>query len=156
MKKLVLSCLVVGGMSMLAGCPKSPAAGGPTGPTGGGGGAATKSVALGDTMADATLYHQGGLIQSALGCATSGYAKFDFPVGQTVKMNVTVEGPEGACLSSAYLKANGGAVDGMMKELCVGKNGSETWEVQGLEGGSFLQVSEAVPCKNASIKVEIQ
>ncbi|MDX2094025.1 MAG: hypothetical protein SFX73_39710 [Kofleriaceae bacterium] len=38
---------------------------------------------------------------------------------------------------------------------CVGKNGTETWDVQGLEGGSFLQVSEAPPCKNAGIKVNV-
>jgi hypothetical protein len=154
MQKLLVACVVVGGVALLGACPaKGPAGGGTTAT---GTGPTAKSAPLGDTMADATLYHQGSLIQAALGCNTSGYAKFDFPVGQAVKMDVSVEGPEGTCVSAHYLKANGGAVDGMMKELCVGKNGSETWDVQGLEGGSFLQVSEAPPCKNASIKVNVQ
>jgi hypothetical protein len=30
--------------------------------------------------------------------------QFDFPVGQAVKMDVTVEGPAGACLSVSYLR----------------------------------------------------
>lgn len=149
----LLSCLVVSGVVLALGACVKPAA------SGGGGDTAApagKSPALGDTMADATLYHQGSMIQSAAGCSTSGYAKFDFPVGAHVKMDVSVEGPAGSCLSVSYLKASGGAVDGMMKELCIDKNGTESWDVEGLEGGSFLQVSEAPPCKGAGIKVVIQ
>lgn len=149
----LLSCLVVGGVVLALGACVKPAAGGGGGDTAA---PAGKSPPLGDTMADATLYHQGSLIQSAAGCSTSSYAKFDFPVGAHVKMDVSVEGPAGSCLSVAYLKANGGAVDGMMKELCIDTNGSESWDVEGLEGGSFLQVSEAAPCKGAGIKVVIQ
>ena len=142
-------------MSLGVGCvAKSTTAGGTS--TGGDSTPAAKTTPFGDTMADAVLYHQGSAIEGALGCNSSGYAKFDFPVGQPVKMDVSVVGPEGTCVSASYLKASGGAVDGMMKELCVGKNGIETWDVQGLEGGSFLQVSEAPPCKNAGIKVTIK
>jgi len=111
---------------------------------------------FGGTMAEAPLYHAGATIKGPAGCNTSGYAKFDFPVGQAVKMTVTAEGPAGTCLSVSYLKANGGNVDGMMKELCVDKGATETWDVQGLEGGSFIQMSEQPPCKSAGITIAVQ
>ncbi len=124
----LLSCLIVGGVVLALGACVKPAVGG------GGETAAPagNSPPVGDTMADATLDHQGSLIQSASGCSTSGYAKFDCPVGAHVKMDVSVEGPAGSCLSVSYLKASGGAVDGMMKELCIDKNGSESWDVAAL------------------------
>ena len=155
MRLSILSSVTLAGLT-LAGCPKptTTASGGSTTPAAAA--ATTPAKALGDTMADAVLYHQSSTIDASLGCNTSGYAKFDFPVGQAVNMEVAIAGPEGTCVSASYLKANGGNVDGMMKQLCVGKNGNETWDVQGLEGGSFLQVSEAPPCKNATLKVVIQ
>jgi len=109
--------------------------------------------AFGGTMADAPVHHQGGTLEGPAGCRETFYAKFDFPVGQPVKMDVAVKGPAGACISISYLKANGGAVDGMMKEMCIDKNPTETWDVQGLEGGSFVQVTEQPPCKGATISI---
>ncbi len=114
---------------------------------------AAPTTAFAGNMAEAPVHHAGGTLEGPAGCRESFYAKFDFPVGQAVKMDVTVKGPAGACLSVHYLKANGGAVDGMMKEMCIDKNASETWDVQGLEGGSFVQVSEQPPCKGASITI---
>lgn len=111
------------------------------------------TTAFAGNMAEAPVHHVGGSLEGPAGCRESFYAKFDFPVGQAVKMDVTVKGPAGACLSVSYLNANGGAVDGMMKEMCIDKNASESWDVQGLEGGSFVQVSEQPPCKGASISI---
>jgi len=113
-------------------------------------------AAFGDTMADAPLYHVGSTVKGLAGCSTSGYAKFDIPAGQAAKMTATVEGPPGTCLSVHYLKANGGAVDGMMKEMCVDKAATETWDIQGQEGGSFIQMSENPPCKNATLTISVQ
>jgi hypothetical protein len=150
---LLLACTAT-----LAACPKK---GGDatstttTASTGGGEAAPDAAKPFGDTMADAPLHHLGANLKAAAGCNSSGYAKFDFPVGQSVKMTVTAEGPPETCLSVSYLKANGGNVDGMMKVLCVDKNASETWDVQGLEGGSFIQMSEQPPCKNANITIAV-
>jgi hypothetical protein len=133
--------------------------------TGAGGGGETTStapaggsVAFAGTMAEAPVFEAGATVTAAVPCSRdgSGYAKFNFPVGQALQMNVTVDAPAGACLSVSYLKANGGAVDGMMKEMCVDRNASETWDVQGLEGGSFIQVNEAPPCKGATITIAAQ
>jgi len=139
----------------VAGCTKK-SGGADTTPTGGG--AAAPAAPFAGTMAEAPVYEAGATVKGAVPCSRdgSGYAKFTFPAGQALKMNVAVEAPPGACLSVSYLNANGGAVDGMMKELCVDKNASETWDIQGLEGGSFIQVNEAVPCKGASITIAAQ
>lgn len=153
LKNAIGMALVLGALA--GGCMKK--AGTATTPAGGGGGGeAAAGPALGGTMADAPLYHAGATIKAPLKCSESGYAKFDFPVGQAVKMQVTIEGPAGTSVSASYLKASGGAVDGMMKQMEVDKNASETWDVQGLEGGSFIQVLENPPCKGASITVVAQ
>jgi hypothetical protein len=71
-------------------------------------------------------------------------------------MTVTIAGPEGACASVHLLKGNGGAVDGMMKELCIDKNPSETWDITGQEEGTLIQQSEAVPCKGLNLTIVAQ
>jgi hypothetical protein len=148
---------LVFGALLGAGCMKKAVTGGGGAPAGGGGGgAAAAGPALGGTMADAPLYHIGASIDAPLKCNESGYAKFDFPVDQAVKMTVTIKGAAGTTVSASYLKASGGAVDGMMKQMDVDKNGSETWDIKGLDGGSFIQVLENPPCKGATISVQAQ
>lgn len=151
MMKTISSCVVAG--ALIAACSvvkKADTTGGGTGPAP----ATVSTQPFADNMADAPLHHLGvDIKQAAAGCSKSGYAKFDFPVGQPVKMDVTVEGPAGTCMSVSYLKASGGAVDGMMKELCVDKNGKESWDIQGLDGGSFIQMLESPPCKGATLSI---
>ena len=152
MTKLLASIVLSSGLALsLVGCASAPK------PMGGGeaGGGGAPAASFGDTMADAPLHHLGATLKAPAGCSTSSYAKFDFPVGQAVKMDVAVEGAPGSCLSVHYLNANGGAVDGMMKELCIDKGGSETWDVEGLEGGSFVQLSEQPPCKGAAVSISV-
>ena len=66
-------------------------------------------------MADAPLYHRGDTFTFTAPCRATGYAKFDIPTDEPVKIIITGTGPEGAGLGTAYLKASGGAVDGQMK-----------------------------------------
>lgn len=126
--------------------------------TGTGGGDTTggaPAAAFAGTMAEAPVYKASATIQGPAPCSSdgSGYAKLDLPAGQALKLAVSVQAPAGACVSVSYLNANGGAVDGMMKELCVDKNASEEWDIQGLEGGAFVQVNEAPPCKGAALTI---
>jgi hypothetical protein len=148
-----LSSLVLASL-FLVGCPKKGGDAVVTAPTGGGGGA--PAAAFGGTMADAPMHELGATVSGALGCRESLYAKWNIPQGQAAKMTVTIAGPAGSCASVAYLKGNGGAVDGMMKELCIDKAASETWDITGQEGGSFIQQTEAVPCKGATITIVAQ
>lgn len=146
----VLACVLA-----VAGCPKkgADATGGGTGPTPPG---ATPTAAYAGNMAEAPMHALGETVTAPMGCRESLYAKWDLPQGQAAKMTVTIAGPAGACASIHYLKGNGGAVEGMMKELCIDKNATEVWDITGQEGGSFIQQSEAVPCKGLTLTIVAQ
>jgi hypothetical protein len=78
--------------------------------TAGGGGGGEAASGIGDTMADAPLYHRGDTFTFTAPCRATGYAKFDIPTDEPVKIIITGTGPEGAGLGTSYLKASGGAV----------------------------------------------
>ncbi len=120
---------------------------------GGGGGAAS---GIGDTMADAPVYHRGDTFKFTAPCRATGYAKFDIPTDEPVKISITGTGPEGAGLGTAYLKASGGAVDGQMKGDIEVASGPIVFDVTGQEGGSFLQITETVPCKGVEVSVTVE
>jgi hypothetical protein len=120
---------------------------------GGGGGAAS---GIGDTMADAPVYHRGDSFKFTAPCRASGYAKFDIPTDEPVKITLTGTGPEGAGINPAYLKASGGAVDGQMKGDIEVAGGPIVFDVTGQEGGSFLQITETVPCKGVEVSVTVE
>lgn len=120
---------------------------------GGGGGAAS---GIGDTMADAPVYHRGDTFKFTAPCRATGYAKFDIPTDEPVKISITGTGPEGAGLNPAYLKASGGAVDGQMKGDIEVASGPIVFDVTGQEGGSFLQITETVPCKGVEVSVTVE
>lgn len=120
---------------------------------GGGGGAAS---GIGDTMADAPVYHRGDSFKFTAPCRSTGYAKFDIPTDEPVKISITGTGPEGAGLNPAYLKASGGAVDGQMKGDIEVASGPIVFDVTGQEGGSFLQITETVPCKGVEVSVTVE
>lgn len=120
---------------------------------GGGGGAAS---GIGETMADAPVYHRGDSFKFTAPCRSTGYAKFDIPTDEPVKISITGTGPEGAGLNPAYLKASGGAVDGQMKGDIEVASGPIVFDVTGQEGGSFLQITETVPCKGVEVSVTVE
>ena len=120
---------------------------------GGGGGAAS---GIGDTMADAPVYHRGDTFKFTAPCRATGYAKFDIPTDEPVKISITGTGPGGAGLGTAYLKASGGAVDGQMKGDIEVASGPIVFDVTGQEGGSFLQITETVPCKGVEVSVTVE
>jgi galactokinase len=122
--------------------------------TGGGGGGAAAAIA--DNMHDAPVHHKGETFKFTAPCRASGYAKFDVPDGEAVKITVTGTGPEGAGLNASYLRSTGGAVDGQMKgDLEVAK-GPIVFDVTGQDGGSFLQIMEVVPCKGVDVSVSVE
>ena len=122
--------------------------------TGGGGGGAASGI--GDTMADAPVYHRGDTFKFTAPCRATGYAKFDIPTDEPVKITLTGTGPEGAGINPAYLKASGGAVDGQMKGDIEVASGPIVFDVTGQEGGSFLQITETVPCKGVEVSVTVE
>ena len=153
---MIKTTLLVTLLAVVAtGCPKKGAdatGGGTTGPTTG----APATAPYAGNMAEAPMHELGATVTAAMGCRESLYAKWNLPQGQAAKMTVTIAGPAGACASVHYMKGNGGAVEGMMKELCIDKNPSETWDITGQEGGSFIQQSEAVPCKGLNLTIVAQ
>jgi hypothetical protein len=121
--------------------------------TGGGGG----EKALAGTMAEAQTFHIGDVLEAPAECHTSGYMRIDAPVGQTFHVEVTVEGGAGTCVDVSYLTKNGGAnaPDGhMFGDVCV-EQSPKSLEVTGLDGGSFLQVSESGACQGATMKLAL-
>jgi len=124
--------------------------------TAGGGGGGEAASGIGDTMADAPLYHRGDTFTFTAPCRATGYAKFDIPTDEPVKIIITGTGPEGAGLGTAYLKASGGAVDGQMKGDLEVASGPIVFDVTGQEGGSFLQITETVPCKGVEVSVSVE
>ncbi len=119
----------------------------------GGGGGGDKAFA--GTMAEAQVFGPGDTLTQPAGCHTSGYMKFDVPAGEAFQLEIGIEAPAETCLSVHYLKANGGAVDGMMLEICS-KDAPKTIDVTGQEGGAFLQVSESGACQGATVSVAVR
>lgn len=121
--------------------------------TGAGGGDATGP--LGDTMADAVGYERGSTITAALGCHTSGYAKFTVPAGEALHFDVTVTTPKDeACIGIGYLKENGGAA-GISDEVC--SSASKSFDVTVPEGAmSQLQLSENGVCQGATVTIVVK
>jgi len=144
-KTLPLVLLTLAGCSMMKG--KGDDTGG-----GGGGGGGEKSLA--GNMAEAQTFSIGESLKAPAECHTSGYMKIDAPAGEAFQIVVGIDGPEGSCVDVSYLNSNGGSQNGgqMFGELCEGR----TLDVTGLEGGAFLQVSEAGACKGASIELALQ
>ncbi|MBK9035604.1 MAG: hypothetical protein IPL61_30825 [Myxococcales bacterium] len=123
-------------------------------PAGGGGGGG--SAAIADNMHDAPVHHRGETFTFTAPCRSTGYAKFDIADGEPVKISITGEGPEGAGLGTSYLRSTGGAVDGQMKGDIEVANGPIVFDVTGQEGGSFLQITETVPCKGVNVSVSVE
>ena len=124
--------------------------------TGGGGGGGGAAAAIADNMHDAPVYHRGDSFKFTAPCPGSGYAKFDIPAGEPVKITVTGTGPEGAGLNASYLRSTGGAVDGQMNGDLEVAAGPIVFDVTGQEGGSFLQILETVPCKGVETTVTVE
>jgi hypothetical protein len=121
----------------------------------GGGGGGDDAPALAGTMAEAPTYHVGQSVTAPAECHTSSYMKIDAPAGDAFQVDIGIEGAEGACVDVSYLNSNGGSQNGgqMFGELCEGK----TLDVTGLEGGSYLQVSQSGVCKDGvSISIALQ
>jgi hypothetical protein len=110
---------------------------------------------LADNMADAPLFARGESLTAATACHGSGYMKFDVPAGEPFQIDVTIDSPAETCLSVHYLKASGGAVDGMMLEICS-PDSPKTIDVTGQEGGSFLSVGENGVCQGAKVGLAIR
>ena len=123
-----------------------------SGVTGGGG----AHAAVADNMHDAPVYHRGDTFKFTAPCRATGYARFDIPADAPVKITIAGVGPEGAGLGTSYLRATGGAVDGQMKGDLEVANGPIVFDVTGQEGGSFLQISETVPCKGVEAVVTVE
>lgn len=122
----------------------------------GGGGGGGGGSPIGGTMADAPVHHRGETFSFKAPCRETGYAKFDIPADEPVKITVTGTGPEGAGLNASYLRATGGAVDGQMKGDQEVAKGPIVFDVTGQEGGSFLQILEVVPCKGVDVTVTVE
>ncbi len=121
----------------------------------GGAGPVAAGPALAGTMAEAPTYHVGATIEAAAECHTSGYAKVDAPAGDALTLEVTVTAPGEACVSVHWLNANGGATGGLMEEVCTNESPA-SFAVTGMEGGAFLQVSEAGACQGATVKLAVR
>jgi hypothetical protein len=126
---------------------------------GGGGGEATRGLA--GTMADAAVFSKGDDLTAPAECHTSGYMKIDTPAGEPLQIGVVVEASAETCLSVHYLNANGGTQNGgVMEEICSNESPATldvaTLDVTGLEGGSFLQISEAGVCQGATVTITLR
>ena len=137
---IILSCLSLAACSML---------------NKGGGSAASSSAPLTDNMHDAPLYQHNASIKSALGCNAAGYAKINASEGEAYKIDVAVEGPTGSCVHVRYLNGAGGDGGGTSFEMCSDKEPNKTLDVTGQSGGSYLELMEDPPCKNAGVSVAI-
>jgi hypothetical protein len=110
---------------------------------------------LAGTMAEAAVYRPGDAMTAAAECHTSGYMKFDVPAGEPFQLEIGIDAPDEACLSVHYLRSTGGAVDGMMLEICSA-DAPRTLDVEGQDGGSFLQISESGVCQGATVRVAVR
>jgi hypothetical protein len=120
-----------------------------------GGDTAAAAGPLADNMHDAPLYQHNASIKSALGCNTAGYAKINANAGEAYKIDLQVDGPAGACLHVRYLNGAGGDGGGTSFEMCSDKEPQKTIDVTGQSGGSYLELMEDPPCKNAGVSVAI-
>ena len=121
----------------------------------GGGDTPAASGPLADNMHDAPLYQHNASIQAPLGCNTAGYAKVNATEGEAFKIDFAVDGPAGACLHVRWLNGAGGDGGGTSFEMCSDKEPTKTMDVTGQSGGSYLELMEDPPCKNAGVKVAI-
>jgi hypothetical protein len=117
--------------------------------------ASASAAPLADNMHDAPLYQHNASIASPLGCNTAGYAKVNATEGEAFKIDLSVDGPAGACLHVRWLNGAGGDGGGSSFEMCSDKEPSKTIDVTGQSGGSYLELMEDPPCKNAGVKVAI-
>jgi hypothetical protein len=122
------------------------------GSTSGGG---SSSAALAGTMAEAKMYNHNSNIASPLGCNTAGYAKVNAKEGEAYKIDFAVAGAPGACMHVRYLNGAGGDGGGTSFEICTDKEASKTMDVTGQSGGSFIEVMENPPCKNATTTIAV-
>ena len=145
----------LGAVALLAtsGCSLMSKKGGDTTATADDSGGSAKGLA--GNMAEAAVFGKGESLQAAAECHTSGYLKMEIPAGEPFQIDVTIDSPAETCLSVHYLNANGGAVDGMMLEICS-PDSPKTIDVTGQEGGSFLQISEAGVCQSAKVGIAIR
>ncbi len=147
----MMKMAMVGFVVALAGCGMINKGGGTTPATGGG--AATGP--LGDTMADAVAYQRGDTITAALGCHTSGYAKFTLPAGEALHLDVSVSTPKDeACIGIGFLKENGGDA-GLSEEVC--SSAPESYDLTVPEGAmSQLQLAENGVCQGATVTIVVK
>lgn len=141
----ILLSLSLAGCSMIGGGAKAPAT------SGGGGGASP----LADNMHDAPTYQHNASIATALACNAAGYAKLALAEGEAVKLDLAVDGPVGSCVHVRWLNGAGGDGGGTSFEMCSDKEPQKTIDVTGQSGGTYLELMEDPPCKNAGIKVSI-
>jgi hypothetical protein len=140
--------LALAGCSMVSKGKEVETGGGDTG-----GGEEPAAAGFADNMHDAPMFSQGDSLTANLECHASGYLKVDASAGTPLQIQVTVE-PEGACYNLEWMNSNGGSQNGgqMFGEVCE----SKTFDVTGLEGGAFIQISESGVCKNASVTLALQ
>ena len=143
----VFSMCAVGACSMMTSA-KSVTSGG----EGGGG-----SKGLAGTMAEAQTYHVGDSVEAPAGCNTSGYMKVDTKAGDALHVDVDIEGPAGTCVNFTWMTSTGSTQPPgkMFGDLCVDKGAHQTLDVEGADGGSFIQVLEDPPCKGANVKIAL-
>jgi hypothetical protein len=117
------------------------------------GGADDAPKALADNMHDAPTFHVGDSLSGDAACHASGYMKIDAPAGQPLHIDVGVSGPSGVCLDVSYLTSTGGSQNGgqMFGDVCENK----TLDVTGLDGGSYLQISESGACQGAKFSIAL-
>jgi hypothetical protein len=151
MTKMLSLVAFLAAVSALGGCSMISKGKADTADVGGGGGD-DDSPALAGTMAEAKTYHVGDEITAPAECHTSGYMKIDAPAGQAFQVDIGIS-TEGACVDVSYLTTTGGSQNGgqMFGEICEPK----TLDVTGLDGGSFLQVSESGACKGTDISIAL-
>jgi hypothetical protein len=141
------------GLVVLAGCSIISKGKTDTAVVGEGGGGEEASRAPADNMHDAPMYHVGESVDAPAECHASRYIKLDAPAGEAFQIDVAISGPEGSCVDVSYLNSNGGSQNGgqMFGELCENK----TLDVVGLDGGSYVQISESGACKGASYSLAL-
>ena len=121
----------------------------------GGGEPAASAKPLADNMHDAPVYQHPTSLATPLACTAAGYAKINANEGEALKLDLAVDGPAGSCIHVRWLNGNGGDGGGTSFEMCSDKEPQKTIDVTGQSGGSYLELMEDPPCKNAGVKVAI-
>jgi hypothetical protein len=146
---------ILGAAALLSGCSMF-GKGGDAAEPGGGGGGGEVTKGLAGTMADAQVFSKGEDLTAPAECHTSGYMRIDTPAGEPLAIGVTIDAKAETCLSVHYMNSNGGTQNGgVMEEICSNESPA-TIDVTGLEGGSFLQISEAGVCQGATVTISLR